>query len=121
MNALTPSERRLDERATPRFGEDKYILGHGLRWSVSYPLGHDPATRRPLYHRKSIRGPKRDAQAYLDWYSGLMVSGQAPTETISQTELQELAHLQAKATQFMEKLLVKVESGARVQPGPFTL
>ena len=85
-----------DERAAPRFGEDKYILGHGVRWSIAYPLGHDPATRRPLYHRKSIHGPKRDAQAYRDWYADLMFAGQAPTETISQSELQELAHLQAQ-------------------------
>ncbi len=50
-----------------------------------------------------------------------MAAGQAPTETISQGELQELAHLQAKATQFKEKLLAKVESGAKAQPGPLTL
>ena len=110
-----------DERATPRFGEDKYILGYGVRWSIAYPLGHDHATRRPLYHRKSIHGPKRDAQAYRDWYADLMFAGQAPTETISQSELQELAQLQAKATQFKEKLLAKVESGAKVQPGPLGL
>ena len=110
-----------DERAAPGFREDRYVLGHGLRWSIAYPLGHDPATRRPLYHRKSIRGPKRDAQAYRDWYADLMFAGQAPRETVSQSELQELAHLQAKATQFKEKLLAKVASGAKVQPGPLTL
>ena len=73
------------------------------------------------YHYKSIHGPKRDAQAYRDWYAGLMASGHPPAETVSQSELQELAHLQAKATQFKEKLLAKMENGAKVQPSPLTL
>ena len=54
--------------------EEKYILGYGMRWSVTYPLGHDPVTRRPLYHRKSIHGPKKDALAYRDWYADLMLA-----------------------------------------------
>jgi len=97
------------------------IRGHLVQWSVRMKLWQDPATGKIRYHYKSINGPKRDAQAYFDWYAGLMAAGQAPRETISQSELQELAHLQAKATQFKEKLLAKVESGARVQPGPLTL
>jgi hypothetical protein len=110
-----------DERAAPKFIEDKYILGCGVRWSIVYPLGHDLATRRPLYHRKSIHGLKREAQAYLDWYAGLVAAGETPKETIAQWELKSLADLQAKAQEFKQKLLAKVESGTRVQPGPLTL
>lgn len=116
----------MPRRASEVVPEERYypgrrITGWGKRWTVQINLGHDPATRKPLYHNKSIHGRKRDAEAYRDWYAGLMAAGQAPTETISQSELQELAHFQAKATQFKEKLLAKVENGAKVQAGPLSL
>ena len=116
----------MPRRASEIVPEERYypgrrITGWGKRWTIQINLGRDSETRKVRYHYKSIHGPKRDAQAYLDWYAELMAAGQAPTETISQSELQELAHLQAKATQFKEKLLAKVASGAKVQPGALTL
>ncbi len=97
------------------------IDGHLLRWRVRINLGQDPATGNTRYHYKSIHGPKKDAQAYFDWYTGLMATGETPVETVSQTELKQLGDLELRVAQFKEKLLAKVDSGAKVQPGPLNL
>lgn len=101
--------------------EDQYIVGYGLRWTVTVPLGRDPATGKQLYHRKSLHGPKINARAYRDWYVGLVVAGEPPKETVSQSELKELGDLELKAAAFKGKLLARVHAGAKVQPGPRSL
>ncbi len=101
--------------------EDQYLVGYGLRWTVMVPLGRDPATRKPLFHRKPIRGPKMNARAYRDWYARLMAAGVPPKETVSQSELNELGNLELKAAAFKEKLLARMHAGAKVEPGPRSL
>ncbi len=101
--------------------EEKYIRGHLVQWNVTFPLGRDPVTGKPNHHYKSIHGPRKDAQVYLDWYAAQVAAGETPKETIAQWELKQLSELELKAAQFKERLLAKVESGARVQPGPLSL
>ena len=92
-----------------------------LRWMVRLPLGRDPTTGKARNHFEPIRGSKREAQAYLDWYAGLVADGEPPKETVSHTELQDLAALERKAAKLRKKLLARVESGGRVEPGPLSL
>jgi hypothetical protein len=82
------------------------------------PLGRDPATRKPLFHRKPIHGPKMNARAYRDWYLDTLAAGEASKETVSQSELKELSDLELKAATFKEKLLTRAQTGAKVEPGP---
>jgi hypothetical protein len=97
--------------------EDQYLVGYGLRWTVMVPFGRDSATGKPRFHRKPIRGPKMNARAYRDWYVGLLAAGDPPKETVSQAELKELSDLEWKAAAFKEKLLARVQAGAKIEPG----
>ena len=86
------------------------------------PLGRDPATKAGSSpHYKTIRGSKKDAQAYLDWYTSLVVAGNAPRETVSQSELRDLAALERKAAAFREKLLARTDAGGKAEPGALAL
>jgi hypothetical protein len=92
-----------------------------LLYQVRVPL-HDRVTgKAPKPHYKTMRGSKKIAQAYMDWYADLVRAGNPPRDVISQTELQDLAHLESKAVAFREKLLGRVSAGGVVQPGPLSL
>jgi len=91
------------------------------RWRVAVPVGRDPATGKQLYHYKSIRGSKKDAEAYLHWINTMLLVGQRFPATISQSELRQLQALQAKADRFREKLEAAVQAGAKVEPGELAL
>jgi hypothetical protein len=91
-----------------------------LQWAVDLPVGRDPESGKIRQHYKAIRGPKKAAEAYLDWYAGLVAGGEAP-ETVSQSELQDLATLERRAAEFPAKLLARVKAGERVEPGPLRL
>jgi len=97
------------------------VSSGSLRWSVSIPLGRDPVTGKQVNHWKSLRGSKRDAQLYVDWFTGLLNSGQAITATVSQSELRMLESLQRKADQFRATLQAAVRDGAIVEPGVLEL
>jgi hypothetical protein len=71
-------------------------------------------------HYKTVRGSKKIAQVYMDWYAGLVDAGNPPRDVISQTELQDLAHLEGKAAAFRYKLLARASAGSVVQPGPLS-
>jgi hypothetical protein len=87
---------------------------------VRVRVGRDPATGKTRYHFKSIYGSAEEARAYVNWYAGLVAAGEA-SETVSQSELQDLAELERRAAGFREKLLARVEAGGRVEPGPLSL
>jgi|SRR5665213_1029180 len=87
------------------------------KWAVRLPLGRDALTGRLLLHTKAIRGAKKTAQAYIDWYVSLMAAGCAPKDVIAQGELQDLAALERKAAAFRAKLLGRVAAGGIVEPG----
>jgi hypothetical protein len=89
--------------------------------AIAIQVARDPATGKRQFHRKTVNGRKADANAYLAWYTGLMAAGEAPAETVSQRELQELAWLERKAAKFREKLIARVEAGGKVEPGPLAI
>lgn len=97
------------------------ITGHNRTWSVRVPLGRDPVTGKPRNYYKTVRGAKKEAVAFLEWYNGLVAAGIAPADVISQGELQELAALDRRAAELREELLARVDAGAIVQPGPQNL
>ena len=45
---------------------------------------------------------------YVNWYTGMVAAGAAPRETVSQSELQDLAALDLKGAKFRKKLRVVV-------------
>jgi hypothetical protein len=97
------------------------IMGRARQWNVRIPIWRDPATGKVRNHYKTIRGSRGEAVVYLEWYSGLIAAGVPPQDVITQSELQDLAELERTASAFREKLLVRMQVGARVQPGPRSL
>lgn len=111
--------KQMEESKT--FPISASIVNFGpLRWGVTLRLGRDQVTGKQRRHDKTVRGSKAAAQAYLDWYAGLVVTGLAP-ETVSQSELQDLAALESTAAKLRENLLARVDAGGLVEPGPLSL
>ena len=99
----------------------KHIESAGdRRWRVIVPVGKD-VDGKQLHHYKSIRGSKRDAEAYFRWVNSMLLTGQRFPATVSQSELRMLQALQEKADRFREKLIAAVQAGAKVEPGPLHL
>jgi hypothetical protein len=48
-------------------------------------------------------------------------SGNALRETVSQSELRDLATLERKAADYRRKLLARIDAGGRVEPGSLAL
>ena len=92
-----------------------------LRWRVAVPLGRDSVIGKPMIHTKALRGSKKDAQAYVDWITGMVAAGQAVTITVAQSELRQLQDLQHKADKLRATLQAAVRDGAIVEPGALEL
>lgn len=91
------------------------------RWQMRIPLPRDPATGRAHVHYRTVGPARKDAQAYIDWYVGLVAGGNTPLDIITQSELRNLAAIERKAFDSRAKLLARVNAGAKVQPGPLSL
>lgn len=89
---------------------------NNYRWRVT--IKTPGAAKRN--HMKKITGRRADADQYAVWFLGVHTSA-GVLETVSQTELQELTQLRAKAVEFERALRQRVLDGAMVQPGPLSL
>lgn len=83
--------RRRDE--VRRTGVSIYAAGGSRSWSVTVAIGRSPNPVRQ--HRKTIRGTKKEAQAYADWIKELAAAGNKITSAVSQSELKQLRALQS--------------------------
>ena len=110
--------RRKDETRRAGISISAYGSGPGS-WRVRVAIGRTGSSSRP--HEKTIRGTKKEAQAYADWVKELAASGHGVTSTVSQSELKELHVFQARADRFRTKLQAAVSAGAKIEPGALKL
>src|ERR1700733_13420942 len=56
------SRQSQNEPKTPRGS----IVNCGNRWKVAVPTSRDPTSGKLVYHRATVKGLKRDAEAYRE-------------------------------------------------------